>query len=400
MKAPRIRKAVQLLIGALWLGATSAALADIAGFESRQIGPLLRPLKVVSTTGNVQNAEALVEGRAGYTTLTWEGEGVAPQVVLDYGRDVGGIPVFEVISVSGTPQLQAVYSEALPYLLPDGDAAAPGVVQDPAITQPEMSFVGNSGSGDLARLNTYLLRGPGLIVNRLIQGGQRFQAIGLSSPGSVTLRLVGIRSKTFQPPRTVNRGSFSSSDAALNEIWDLGAYTVRLNQVPAGSLPPTWTPTGEGVVVPGNAFSIYYGGRAWTDYTATFQVQVLSNEASWLIRAAPWDGLRFVLAANNAALSTSQPNTLRAYSQFFKIPLGTATLPFDLEPGSWHTVRTVVTGTQASVYLDDQNEPTLEFDFSGVRKFLEPITVGSVGFGNQQGAEARFRNLSVVSATG
>ena len=33
--------------------------------------------------------------------------GAAPMVILDYGRDVGGIPVFEVSAVSGTPNLQA-----------------------------------------------------------------------------------------------------------------------------------------------------------------------------------------------------------------------------------------------------------------------------------------------------
>lgn len=53
--------------------------------------------------------------------------------------------------------------------------------------------------------------GPGLIVNRLIQGGERFEAITLSSPGSVTLEKVGIQPKFFIPRRTDNRGSFLCS---------------------------------------------------------------------------------------------------------------------------------------------------------------------------------------------
>jgi hypothetical protein len=59
-------------LGCLLLGALSgSALADSddgQGPESRQ--PLLRPIKVVSTSGNVTNAEALVAGQEGNATLT------------------------------------------------------------------------------------------------------------------------------------------------------------------------------------------------------------------------------------------------------------------------------------------------------------------------------------------
>src|ERR1700730_17714876 len=56
----------------------------------------LRPRSVVSTTGNVRNADALVADHQGYATLTMVQGGTAPMIILDYGRDVGGIPVFEV----------------------------------------------------------------------------------------------------------------------------------------------------------------------------------------------------------------------------------------------------------------------------------------------------------------
>jgi hypothetical protein len=103
-------------IGCLLLGALSSfAFADSdegPGLQSRE--PQLRPLKVVSTSGHVTNAEALVAGHDGYATLSWGGVGPAPQVVLDYGREVGGLPVFDVTAVSGTPSLEAIYSEAQP----------------------------------------------------------------------------------------------------------------------------------------------------------------------------------------------------------------------------------------------------------------------------------------------
>lgn len=174
--------------GCLLLAALSGlALADFdegRGMESSE--PFLRPLKVVSTSGNVRNAQALVGRQAGDTTLNWNGVGDPPMIVLDYGRDVGGIPIFSVTKVSGTPTLRAIYSEGQPFLLPNGDGAAPsggGVVGGRV---GNLSFVGNLGAGDLSRVNDYPLQGAGFIVHRLIQGGERFQAITLAAPGSIT----------------------------------------------------------------------------------------------------------------------------------------------------------------------------------------------------------------------
>jgi hypothetical protein len=98
-----------LLLGAL-SGRTLANSDNGPGSESDQ--PLLRPTSVVSTSGNVQNAEALVADHQGYATLTMVQGGAAPMIILDYGRDVGGLPVFDVIAVTGTPKLQAIYSDA------------------------------------------------------------------------------------------------------------------------------------------------------------------------------------------------------------------------------------------------------------------------------------------------
>ena len=64
----------------------------------------------------------------------------------------------------------------------------------------KFSFVGNASGADLSRADTYPVNHTGLIVNRLLQGGERFQALTLTAPGSVTFDRVGIFSKTFQPP--------------------------------------------------------------------------------------------------------------------------------------------------------------------------------------------------------
>jgi hypothetical protein len=109
----------------------------VGGIETKDISHLANRL---STTGNVTNPEALLADHEGYTTLTMAASGYAPMIILDYGRDVGGLPVFEVSSVSGRPQLRAIYSESQQSLLPHGDASAsdgPGF---------DISVVGNGGA--------------------------------------------------------------------------------------------------------------------------------------------------------------------------------------------------------------------------------------------------------------
>ena len=383
---PLVRNISSLALGCVLLGVLSrVSHADPAEDDISSPERLLRPVKLVSTSGNVQNAEALVEDHEGYATLTMTAGGAAPMVILDYGRDVGGIPVFEVSAVSGTPKLQAFYSESQQYLLPAGDGNSPAGV----------SFVGDCGAGDLARADTYPVNGPGLIVNRLIQGGERFQAITLTASGSVTLRRAGIRPTFFLPPSMSDRGYFVCSDPALNEIWGLGAYSLLLNQVPVRSLSTTWTATPEGVVIPGKQYCVYQAGANWTDYTATADAQVLFNEAALMVRGSPTNGIRITLAADNDALG--QRDTLRAYLQSDITLLGTANLPFDLKPGSWHHIEAVVAGNQVAASVDGY--PLLSFNIAGLGGFFG-VTSGSVGFANDQGAEGRFRKLTVTSSNG
>ena len=127
------------------------------------------PVAVVSTSGPVTGAANLLCGGTGGTTLTRSAGGATPTVVLDYGRNVGGIPFFTVTSASGSPQLKAGYAESKRYLTADGG-------EDPPWAE-----------GDPARADTYPVTGPGTITNRFTQGGERYEQITLTSAGSVTL---------------------------------------------------------------------------------------------------------------------------------------------------------------------------------------------------------------------
>ena len=51
-------------------------------------------------SGAVTNAEGLVDPSKGPATLTYTAGGQPPVVVLDYGREVGGLPFFTASAVT------------------------------------------------------------------------------------------------------------------------------------------------------------------------------------------------------------------------------------------------------------------------------------------------------------
>jgi Bacterial alpha-L-rhamnosidase 6 hairpin glycosidase domain/Bacterial alpha-L-rhamnosidase C-terminal domain len=186
-------------------------------------GPEVRPVRVVSTSGGVDNAAALTGRRPGTLRLTKVAGGTDPVAVLDYGRNVGGFPFFRVGALRGHPTLRAAYAEALPYLGPSGDNTV---------------LTGAFGE-DLHRYDSYRVDSAGTIENPRIQGAERFQEIRLTTPGTVTLSGVGIR---YSSLRTAYPGHFLSSSPMLNRTWYQSAYTVQLDTLPPNSEPGVGTP--------------------------------------------------------------------------------------------------------------------------------------------------------------
>src|SRR4051812_17750617 len=85
------------------------------------------PVRISSASGDVTNAQGLVDPSKGPAKLTFAAGGPAPTIVLDYGREVGGLPFFNVGSVTpaGTATsttLRAAYSEARQYLWTQGSS--------------------------------------------------------------------------------------------------------------------------------------------------------------------------------------------------------------------------------------------------------------------------------------
>ncbi len=350
----------------------------------------ISPSAVTSVQGNVQNAHALVNG--GTATLTAKAGGTAPLIVLDYGEIVGGQPQFLVSKVTGDVTLQAIYSQSLPYLLPGGD----GFGTSSNAGERTISFVGVPAGAQLSRVEHYQLTAAGPVRGHLLQAGQRFQAVTLLGSGSIQVSRAGfLPSFRLDTPDDPRVGTFTCSDANLGKIWQLGVHTVNACSVPIGSVPPFYEATPEGLLAYGCEYAAYRPGNGWTDYTVSFGIEILQNEAAWLVRSDSMStGTMMVLCAGDDTLPISTPNTLRIYieNQGPQALIAVIPMPFKVAASTVYPISVTVTGSTLTVAIKGTQI------YSGTVPGMEAS--GSFGFANAQGALSRATGLTVTSSTG
>jgi hypothetical protein len=196
-------------------------------------GPDVAPVAVARTSGDVTGARSLLgAGGTGSTTLTLRPGGTPPVLVLDFGKDVGGVPWLDIRSSTGSPQVRTAFSEGLDYLGPGlprigptGDDAGP-----------------DTASASAVRFELLTATAPGRLGTGQIQGGERYELITLTSPGSVTIARAWIHFTPYRAGAGSYRGWFLSSSDTLDREWFSGAYTAQLDQIPVASvgvgLPP------------------------------------------------------------------------------------------------------------------------------------------------------------------
>lgn len=336
-------------------------------------GASVCPVRVQSTSGSVTNAQAILCNGGGGATLSMTAGGPTPRIVLDYGKDVGGLPWLDVGAASGNPQMKVGYDEAALYLTDDGGDAAPG-----------------GGEGDVNRFDVYAVAAPGLITNRYTQGGERFQVITLTSPGSVTLRGAGINYIADRTQAANYGGYFMSSDDELNKVWFSGAYTAQLDAVPSHSLPGGYRVENGALSAFGDHASNgsdigpYTPGTGWKNYTMAFDTAIVNQQSGWAIRARdPQNGLVFLLRSNTLQAFTAVGNT---YTQ-----IASVATPFTINPGTWYGISTSVSASTAKVRINGRL--VLTVDTGNFAK-------GTIGFREWGPEEAHFRNLVVKDASG
>jgi Bacterial alpha-L-rhamnosidase 6 hairpin glycosidase domain len=165
----------------------------------------IAPVAALRTNGKVTVA-------GGTTTLNGKGS----YVVLDFGKEVGGIPSLQIGDASGdTETLFLAFSESLLYTGPQSDRSSGGRNQDGNLSLPVTA------------------QGTYTVPAEKLRGGFRYLTVGLQTSGSV--ELTGVTLQFTPSPSAVDlrayNGAFQSSDDLLNRVWQAGAYTVQMNTI-------------------------------------------------------------------------------------------------------------------------------------------------------------------------
>ncbi|GCB22969.1 hypothetical protein AAWM_05854 [Aspergillus awamori] len=295
-------------------------------------------------------------------------------VILDYGKDVEGYATFEVTRQSGdTSCFEMSYGEtreAMDLYMADGP-------------------IPFSAAMDTYRINRYNISQPTVQVNRLIQGGLRYQKLNLSSAGELEIKALGFKPTVDSTPVSHLPGSFACSDPALSRIWNVGARTVQLNEFPANSLPNFWVISDEGAFIDSlspQPFAADYAAML-TAYELDFTVKPVKNGFGFTVLSDTLgNGIYILVNVANSSISAYVGPT-----EVGSPVLASAVLPFPVTLNNWHTVESTVNLTQISVMID--GAPV--FNFTQNSAFY-----GSFGLGASFQQAAVFTNVSLtVSGT-
>ncbi|GAA3614358.1 hypothetical protein GCM10022223_33240 [Kineosporia mesophila] len=357
-------------------------------WQSYVLGPHdddVSPERVLRTSGGV------TVGRYGIgdITLSRRPGDPEPEIVLDYGRNVSGVPYFQIDAASYGAHLRASYSESAAWTVPEGDVEG-----------------SHNESGHRERFEEFTLTGAGTVSSGRIQGGQRYQRIALTSTGSVTLRRTGFRFTAFRATAEDYQGWFLSSSDQMNRVWYEGAYTVQLNQLPANTLPRPWTLADGHLDADGGTIAVL-SDQQWEDVVVEFDVQIVRGAAGWVVRA-DGDGRSGYLLTLAHEPGKETTHVLRLFRfddsidhrpqdldrRLYPVTSTGLSLPAGDEDEPWHHIRTEVAAAVLRTHIDG----TGPYE-TGIADGPGP-GAGTVGLRVAWLDHARFRNLVVLDPEG
>jgi Bacterial alpha-L-rhamnosidase 6 hairpin glycosidase domain len=187
----------------------SVPFSDV-DYNLSPVSRTLAPVAVQRINGEVSSSDQILTG--GTTTIT----GMGSYIVLDFGKEVGGITSLQFGAASDSAQsVFLAYSESVLYTGPQSDLSVGNGQLDGSL------------SANVTPNETYN------VPPERLRGGFRYLTVGLETSGSVELTGVTI---SFTPAPTLPdlrayRGSFRSNDDLLNRVWYAGAYTVQLDTI-------------------------------------------------------------------------------------------------------------------------------------------------------------------------
>lgn len=174
----------------------------------------LAPVAVHGTAGSVTSPQNVLTG--GTTRIS----GANSYLVLDFGKEVGGLATLKFAGASGSGQrVGLAFSESSLYV---------GTVSD---LSSGAAFSGTGTDGALSATvdgaGTYTMPADKL------RGGFRYLTVFLSSSGWVDLNGVSLAftgAAGMSDPKAY-KNYFYSNDAQLNKVWYAGAYTVQMDTI-------------------------------------------------------------------------------------------------------------------------------------------------------------------------
>ncbi|KAF4809892.1 hypothetical protein CGCSCA5_v011084 [Colletotrichum siamense] len=326
-----------------------------------------------------------------------------PIATLDYGAERAGFPVFEVSALDGPTQIEVKYTEHFDGLNhPFGDGP--------------YSF--SNQLGNSFRVETFNITAEGKTVSPLLQGGQKWQSVRLLTNTTVTFSNVGFEATipTVEPEDLP--GQFSSDDAALNEIWKLGARAATAACVDKGSQPAIWTVDEEnGVLAQSTRPSMTWKATAWTNYTVEFDTKIKKGGSWWVTGGAiAGNGYTILLTGElpesnrfaNVNETLTPPNTVSlSYGPDFvnqttltSYLLDVFKVPFTVKEDTWYHISTsmspsghlAVSINDTQVFNISRSDYPWALISSGASYSGTPDFTGSFGFGAYQDHAAYFKN--------
>ncbi|KAI6785516.1 bacterial alpha-L-rhamnosidase domain-containing protein [Emericellopsis cladophorae] len=155
----------------------------------------------------------------------WTLNSETPEIVLDFGCEVGGIISLDYDQLGEGPSALALaFTEAKNYISHESDSSN-----------------GSPEYPDLHLKHKINSTGPGTYTmpDASLRGGFRYLTLYQEEDGAAPLHIRNVRLEiSFQPTwpdMRAYQGYFYSEDELLNRIWYSGAYTLQTNSVPSNT---------------------------------------------------------------------------------------------------------------------------------------------------------------------
>ncbi len=221
------------LSAATTAGATNIKVASVTGMAAGD------PIVVDGESGTIQTVGTAGAAGTGVTlTAALANAHASGAAVQDLGTGITFAPALAAAHAGGAPVIAPGTGITISAPLSAAQAAGTTVRGTPgALTGDANGF---NGVGVAAsRAENWTFSAPGTLGNaaNAIQGGERFQSLTLTTPGTIALSAVGIHVRYPNAGAGDYVGHFLSSDEKLNKIWYQGAYTNDTNMVPIGAVP-------------------------------------------------------------------------------------------------------------------------------------------------------------------